>query len=205
MPIQVAQRVWDPRAVHDTVRAAARELSDRRSLAESILERLSFWMGDLIAWLRERLGFSPVSRTVGLAIVVLIVSLLVVRLFVAARARDDRGRATVRRGRRNAVDDPFAAADQLAAQGRFEESAHALYRGVLLSLARRDRLRLDPSKTSGDYARELRARGAASLHPFRAFARRFDVAVYGHGRCDAALIDDLRLLARPFSTQELAA
>jgi hypothetical protein len=205
MPIQVGQRVWDPRAVHDTVRAAARELSDRRSLAESILERLSFWLGDVIAWLRERLGFSPVSRTVGLSIVAIIVLLLVVRLLVAAHARDDRRRVSARRGRNGANEEPFAAADQLAAQGRFEEAAHALYRGVLLSLARRDRLRLDPSKTSGDYARELRARGASSLPSFRAFARRFDVAVYGHGQCDAELIADLRRLARPFSPHERAA
>jgi hypothetical protein len=71
---------------------------------------------------------------------------------------------------------------------------------VLLTLARAERLRLDPSKTSGDYARELRARSSASYQPFRTFSRRFDVAVFGHGGCDAALIDDLRRLAAPFSS-----
>jgi hypothetical protein len=64
---------------------------------------------------------------------------------------------------------------------------------------------LDPSKTSGDYARELRARGSASYQPFRDFSRRFDVAVFGHGGCDAALIDDLRRLATPFAPRARAA
>ena len=72
------------------------------------------------------------------------------------------------------------------AEGRYEEAAHTLYRGVIMSLGKAERLRVDPSKTSGDYARELRRRGAASLNPFRAFTRRFDVVVYGHGRADAA-------------------
>jgi hypothetical protein len=76
---------------------------------------------------------------------------------------------------------------------------------VLLSLARNERLRLDPSKTSGDYARDLRARASSSYQPFRSFARRFDVAVYGHGGCDAALITDLRALAAPFLPRAHAA
>ena len=76
---------------------------------------------------------------------------------------------------------------------------------VLLSLTRSDRVRLDPSKTSGDYARELRARGSAAYQPFRAFSRRFDVAVFGHGGCDAALIEDLRRLAAPLAPRARAA
>jgi hypothetical protein len=69
---------------------------------------------------------------------------------------------------------------------------------VLESLARSEHLRLDPSKTSGDYARELRTRGSSSHAPFRAFGRRFDVAVYGHGGCDEAAIAELYRLAAPF-------
>ena len=76
---------------------------------------------------------------------------------------------------------------------------------ILLALARSDRLRLDPSKTSGDYARELRARGSPAYQPFREFSRRFDVAVFGHGGCDAGLIDDLRRLASPLTPRARAA
>ena len=52
--------------------------------------------------------------------------------------------------------------------------------------------------TSGDYARELRARGSPRYSAFRSFARRFDAAVYGHGQCDAAALADLVALADPF-------
>jgi hypothetical protein len=99
----------------------------------------------------------------------------------------------------------WRAAERFASEGRYEDAAHALYHGVLLALARTDRVRLDPSKTSGDYARDLRARRSASYRPFRDFSRRFDVAVFGHGGCDAALIDDLRRLATPFAPRARAA
>ena len=77
--------------------------------------------------------------------------------------------------------------------------------GLAAGFQQAERFRLDPSKTSGDYARELRARGSSSYPPFRAFSRRFDVAVYGHGGCDAALIRDLRALAAPFAPRARAA
>jgi hypothetical protein len=129
----------------------------------------------------------------------------VARLLIAAQARDEARGPLRRRTRATTSDDPFVVAERLAAEGHFEEAAHALYHGVLLALSRSERLRLDPSKTSGDYARELRARGAASYQPFRAFARRFDVAVFGHGGCDLQLIEDLRALARPFTAKARAA
>jgi hypothetical protein len=125
------------------------------------------------------------------------VVIVVARLALGARARpdgmDDGGR--VQPGGRG--EDPWRAAERFVAAGQLEEAAHALYRGVVESVARSDRLRLDPSKTSGDYARELRARGSARLSHFRAFARRFDVAVYGHGGCTADAVAELSRLAEP--------
>ena len=59
--------------------------------------------------------------------------------------------------------------------------------------------------TSGDYARELRRRSAASLVPFRAFTRRFDAVVYGHVGATAASVAELRELSRPFRTELRAA
>lgn len=147
----------------------------------------------------------PSGRSFALAAVAFVALFVVVRVVIAASARDDRAeRAALRRG---AVwsDDPWQVADALAAQGRHEEAAHALYRGVVLSLGRVERLRLDPSRTSGDYARELRRRGAGSLVPFRAFTRRFDVVVYGHTRADAAALAELQALSAPFRARVRAA
>ena len=93
----------------------------------------------------------------------------------------------------------------MAGEGLYEEAAHALYRAVLVSIAQVERIRLDPAKTSGDYARELRSRGAASLSAYRAFVRRFDAAVYGHGRCDAESLEELTRLALPFAPRARAA
>jgi hypothetical protein len=203
--IQVAERVWPPGVVHDTVAAVARELVYRRNLRESIGQRLMMWLAEWIGQLIRFVRHSTVARPIGFAFIALIVVLVVARLLLAARARDEGAGTGARRARKGAGEDPFALADALEREGRFEDAAHALYRGVLLALARSDRLRLDPSKTSGDYARELRAKSSSGYQPFRVFARRFDVAVYGHGRCDAELIADLRDLAAPFAPRARAA
>ncbi|MFL5605642.1 MAG: DUF4129 domain-containing protein [Gemmatimonadaceae bacterium] len=202
---QLATRQLPASVVHDTVAAIARGIDYRRSLRQSLLDRFFLWLSEAIAHLVRFLRHSPMSRPFGYAILGLIVLGVAARLLIAAQARDDARGPLRRRTRASSTEDPFVVAERLAAEGRFEEAAHAVYHGVLLALARKERLRLDPSKTSGDYARELRARGAASYQPFRVFARRFDVAVFGHGGCDARLIDDLRALAQPISAGARAA
>ena len=196
---------WPPTAVHDTIAAIARGLEYRRSIRQSLLDRAFLWIAQALERLINYIRHLPSSRTIGLTILGLIVAAIIARLVISSLARDDGGPRT-RRGRGvRADEDPFLAAERLAGDGRFEDAAHALYHGVLLALARTDRVRLDPSKTSGDYARELRARGSSSYQSFRDFSRRFDVAVFGHGVCDAALIDDLRRLASPFAPRARAA
>ena len=196
---------WPPSAVHDTVDAIARGIEYRRSIRQSLLDRAFLWLAQALERLIDFFRHIPSSRTIGLTILGIIVAVIAVRLVIAALARDESGGRARRRGGAAGGEDPFLVADRLASEGRFEEAAHSLYHGVLRSLARTDRVRLDPSKTSGDYARELRARSSAAYQPFRAFSRRFDVAVFGHGGCDAALIDDLRRLAAPFAPRARAA
>jgi len=196
---------WPPSAVHDTIAAIARGLEYRRSLRQSFLDRLFLWLGQAIERLISFIRHLPSSRAIGLTILGLVVAAIVARLVIAALAREESdGRVRRRRGP-GMGEDPFVAAERFASEGRYEDAAHALYHGVLLSLVRTDRVRLDPSKTSGDYARDLRALGSSSYRPFRDFSRRFDVAVFGHGGCDAALIDDLRRLAAPFVPRARAA
>jgi hypothetical protein len=203
--LQVVQRVWSPTAVHDTVEAVVRGAAFRRSLQTSVAERLMQWLSEALSRLSHVLRGAPSARTLALGVAGALVLVIVVRLVVAARARDADALATARGGRAGATEDPWGEADRLAAVGRFEEAAHALYHGVLSGLARRERLRLDPSKTSGDYARELRRRGAPSYAAFRTFIRRFDVAVYGYGGCTAESVAELRQLAEPFAPTARAA
>jgi hypothetical protein len=203
--MQAVPPIWPARAVHDTVQAVLAQPAFRRTLSNTILDRLLLWLGEALSRLVHALQGLPGGRTIAIAVAFVLVLLVVARVLVAAQARDGE---TISFGSRRGTgrgEDPWRAAERLAAGGDFEGAVHALYRGVLASLHQGEKLRLDPSKTSGDYARELRARGSAALHPFRAFARRFDVAVYGHGVCDAALYDDLRRLADPLRQRARAA
>jgi hypothetical protein len=203
--LQVAQRAWPATTVHDTVEAVVRSTAFRRSLQSSLAERLVAWVGEWISQALRFLEGRTSARAVAMAVAAALVLLVAARLLLAARAREGGGFAAPRGARARAGEDPWRAADRLAAEGRYEDAAHAFYRGVLASLAQSERLRLDPSKTSGDYARELRARGASSYLGFRSFGRRFDVAVYGHGGCDAEVIEELRRLAAPFHPRAHAA
>jgi hypothetical protein len=203
--MQAMPAAWPARAVHDTVQAVLAQPDFRRTLSNTILDRLLLWFGEALSKLVHALQGVPGGRTIAIGAAFVLVLLVAARVLLAAQARD--GEAISFGPRRGAgrSEDPWRAAERLAAGGDFEGAVHALYRGVLASLQQGEKLRLDPSKTSGDYARELRSRGSAALQPFRAFARRFDVAVYGHGVCDAGLYDDLLRLADPLRRRSRAA
>jgi len=202
--LQAAVRAWPPRAIHDTVDAVMRTAPFRRSLTVTAFDRIIAWVARALGWLVQQLGGLPSGRTIIQWLVAAIVLLLLARLVIAAVARDPERQFAAPRGRA-AEEDPWRAAERLAAAGDHEGAAHALYRGVLASITERERLRRDPSRTSGDYVRELRARGSASHQPFRAFARRFDAAIYGKGSIDAELVADLRRLAQPLRGEARAA
>ncbi|MEP7001340.1 MAG: DUF4129 domain-containing protein [bacterium] len=191
--------------MHDTVQAVLRDAAFRRSLQRSLADRLLLWFLDWYERLVKLLRHGPSSRAIVLGVVALIVLFVVVRLVIAASARDEGATHVAHRRGTSSADDPWESADALGAEGRFEDAAHALYRGVILAIGAQERIRLDPSKTSGDYARELRRRGSASLVPFRVFTRRFDVVVYGHGRADAASLVELRDLSMLFRLRARAA
>jgi len=202
--LQAAVRAWPPRAIHDSVDAVMRTAPYRRSLTVSAYDRIIEWIARAVGWLISQLGGLPSGRTIVEWAVALLVVLLLGRLVLAAVARDPERQVAAPRGRLP-NEDPWRAAERLAAAGDHEGAAHAIYRGVLASVTERERLRRDPSKTSGDYVRELRSRGSASHQPFRAFARRFDAAIYGKGTIDAELVADLRRLAQPLRGEARAA
>jgi hypothetical protein len=203
--LQAAQRVWSPEAVHDTVRAVVRDPAFRRSLQRTWLDRLLVWLRDFLHRLGKYFEHLPSMRTVGIILVGLLVLFVVVRVLVGAWSTREEETRRRERGRTSAADDPWAGAAALASAGQYEEAAHLLYRAVLSAISRDTRMRLDPSKTSGDYARELRRRNSGWLAPFRDFTRRFDRAVYGHGPCDERAYQELLALSAPFMRKALAA
>lgn len=98
-----------------------------------------------------------------------------------ASARRKAG-AVVTRAPARGPREPIEAAARLAAAGRFVEAAHALYEGAILWLDDARHARFDPSKTGGEYAREIRPAPLAGA--FRALLRAYYPVAFG-GRPDA--------------------
>jgi Domain of unknown function (DUF4129) len=205
MLVQAAERLWSPAAVHDSVRAVLRDPAFRRSLKQSLFDRLLLWIVEWYRRLERALSHLPSTRSLGLFAIGLVVLFVVARTIISARARAEDSARFGRKRTITAHEDPWNAADALAASGHFDVAAHALYRGVLLFIERSDHIRLDPSRTSGDYVRELRRRSSPSVERFRGFTRRFELAVYGHEPCTAAVYDELRLLSDAFRQRARAA
>ncbi len=183
--------------MRDTIATVFRQHAyDRTIQARSLLGRL---VAEVIRWLGQlyqaAAGSSGV-RAVILTLVVAAVTLLAARLVLSILSGDlvlARGRTGLRLG--GSPGDPLSDAERLAAAGNYTDAAHALYAALLASLAERERVRVHPSKTVGDYARELRRRSSALMTPFREFARSYEVVVYGIGSCDRPRYERLYALA----------
>ncbi|MGH7688600.1 MAG: DUF4129 domain-containing protein [Gemmatimonadaceae bacterium] len=189
---------WPVAAVRDTVAAIAREAAYRRAVTTSLFDRLLEWLGSLWGRMLAPLRDSAQLRTLVITAAALLVITVVARLVVAARATasgDGRARGA---GPAASVGDPWIDAEHLAAAGEFTAAAHALYGALLGRLAGRGAVRVHPSKTAGDYARELRRAGLPEQAPFQQFRMRYDRVIYGKGTCTpdeyAALLSDVQSL-----------
>jgi hypothetical protein len=85
---------------------------------------------------------------------------------------------------------------------RTSRAAHYLCIASLAASARRGEVTLHPAKTTGDYARELRRRGAPSERAFQAFRARYDRVVYDLQHCSAEEYARLIEAARPLLARE---
>jgi hypothetical protein len=197
--------------VRDALDAVARAPAFDVSLREQVLAALR----DLLARLLRALGAggarSPALFWVAAAVAAVAIA------WAAARALDRREAARRRArpgGDRAGREDPLRAADRAAAEGRYGEAAHHLYAAAVAALAARGLVRPHPSKTAGDYAREVRRRAAAAAatgpspaaatgdaaHAAAAygrFARGFEAVVYGPRPADRAAFDALRAAVAP--------
>ncbi|HET7456803.1 MAG TPA: DUF4129 domain-containing protein [Gemmatimonadaceae bacterium] len=165
-------------------------------------DRFVAWLGGLFDALRGSLHGSPALSWTAIAALVLILAALVGRAGYLAYLRRDQGaaeRAGRRRGGRGGAGmrEPWGLAQELAARGAYTDAAHALYRALLEAIERRERVRLHPSKTVGDYVRDLRSRSSSLFVRFRDFARSYETVVYGLGTCDRERYERLRALAAP--------
>lgn len=202
MLFPLAQQIPDHRvaAAVDTVfrDPAFRRLTVGQTLRHWFFSQLLRLFGLLIEWYRN-LRASPGTFWLVVAVVGALVIAIVVRAVMLWRLR----RADVARGMVWGTmggargEDPWAAAESLASSGDYTSAAHALYAAMLESAARQREIRLHPSKTVGDYVRELRTRSSSLFGRFREFGRSYEVVIYGIGTCDAERYRHLYALAMP--------
>lgn len=187
-------------AVADAVASVFSASEFDRTIRETIWERIQ---GVILRVLRALQSLATTERELFWLVVVVLALILVAvlaragyllyqRRVLGAVLPGERRELTRTRGR-----DPLLVAQEEAARGNFTDAAHALYLALLESLARREHVRLHPSKTIGDYVRELRARSSSMFNRFREFARSYEVVVYGLGACDRERWERLHELARP--------
>ena len=185
-------------AIRDTIAAVFNGVAYDRSVRQTLWDRFLGWLGGLLAPIGVAISESPTARGALVAGLIVLVAAIAARFAYIAYQQRDRsaivatGRGTAPRRRQR---DPWLEAQEQAARGNFTEAAHALYAALLLAIAQRERVGLHPSKTIGDYARELRQRSSALFTRYRDFARSYESVVYGIGTCDRDRYERLHALA----------
>ncbi len=182
----------------DSIRTAITTVFARREYDRSILPtflgRILNWvvngLGDLVRSLRHA---GPVQKGALLVLLVVLIA-IIARLAIVSNAA---GVAFRRAGGFGAggPQDAWGEAERLARAGQYTDAAHALYRGLLDDMARRDQVKLHYSKTVGDYGRDLRRRSSGLAPRYRDFARTYETVVYGLGTCDRERYERLYALA----------
>lgn len=181
-------------AIRDTISRIVLERGYRRTVTSTLLSRLWEWVTRVVRDLFEQAAGSRGTYIVTLLILAGLLAAFIARSVIVARAR--------RRSRLRAVaavtaDAQLAQARGLAAQGAYVEAAHLLHAAMINRLAELRRVRPHPSKTVGDYARELRTAGDALGPAYRGFAQVYDIVAYGDGLCDTTRYARLEQLAAP--------
>lgn len=184
-------------AIRDTVARVFAEPEFHRVAAQSLLARGLGWLAERVAELMHFARSAPLLGWGLLALVAVFVAAVGLRIVTAlAEGREGTGRLGPSFSSGAAREDPWSAAQRLAAAGDYTSAAHALYAGILDAVARRGLVRLHHAKTIGDYLRELRQRtSGATAAAFRDFTRVYEVVVYGVGACDRQRFERLATLA----------
>ncbi len=190
-------------AIRDTMAAVFRQAAYVKRQPSWIARKIDQafeWIASLFQGMGGVRATNPVLFWTIMAILLGVALAIIARLAWVAHLRRIQGvgaRPALRGAASLAQGDPWISAQQYAAAGDFTSAAHALYLALLNAIARRGLVRLHPSKTVGDYVRELRVRSATVFARFRDFARAYETVVYGTGVCDQERYEKLQRLALP--------
>ncbi|MES3034554.1 MAG: DUF4129 domain-containing protein [Gemmatimonadota bacterium] len=183
-----------PDAIRDTISRIVLEQGYQRTVTSTLLSRAWEWFTRMLRDLFQAAAGSRGTYIVALSLIALVIIVAIVRSVIVARARRQ---ARARRETVVTADDLLAQARGLSAQGAYVEAAHLLHAALVTRLAEGRRVRPHPSKTVGDYARELRQSNDAAAAPYRTFAQTYEIVAYGDGLCDAVRFARLEQLAAP--------
>ena len=196
---------WSDSAIRDTVAAIVSQDAYQRTISESLLARIMEWIAAVFRWLYNLFAGSASGRTIVTILFVLLAMVVVVRMVIGIRAEErisSARRASVARRR---APELLAEAERLAAAGDYLAASHALCAALLLTFASAGDIKLHPSKTTGDYAREMRRKRLSYSQAFQLFRTRYDRAVYGSASVDASEYQELERAAKGMLTFERAA
>lgn len=181
-------------AIRDTVSRIVLERGYQRSVTSTLLARGWDWFSDLLGKLFRQAAGSRGTYLISITLLSILVITLIARSIIVSRARR---LAAHQRDVLPTADAQLARARALAAQGAFVEAAHLLHAAIVTGLVDSRRVRRHPSKTVGDYGRELRNASDPLAMSYLAFATVYDVVAYGDGVCDAMRYARLEQLASP--------
>lgn len=192
---------WTDAIVRDTIAAIVKQRGYQRDLGQSAVSKILAWIWEKIQQFLEMLRGVPHGREIALALLVLGILLVVARVVIGIRAEQNAGRVVARGQSVANRNISLAEAERLAEAGDYTAAAHVLFSALLAAGAARGEFRVHPSKTTGDYVRDLRRKRGAWLSPFQSFRSRYDRVIYGDMICTAAdysaLLGDARnMLAR---------
>ncbi|MFW5947673.1 MAG: DUF4129 domain-containing protein [Gemmatimonadota bacterium] len=197
-PRRMAMQQSDPITTTE-VEAALRAVLDRPEYAPvepPLLHRMvravtEWFAGDVWPALRDLIPVPDASdpgwRIVGTVVLTLgaVIGLAVLAIWAVRAVRWWRHRAERRSAGPVTSVGPVTAADwdhraaAAAENGEWRVAAHALYQATLLRLGDAGVIRVDPSKTPGDYRREARRRVPDRAGELDGFLRWFERVAYG--------------------------
>jgi Domain of unknown function (DUF4129) len=181
-------------AIRDTISRIVLERGYRRSTSSTLLSRFWEWFSDLLSRLFSQAAASRGTYLISLTLIVGVVLVGIARAVIVARARR---LAADRRDVETSADEQLQQARALAAQGAYVHAAHLMYAAVITRLVEQKQVRRHPSKTVGDYGRELRRASDPAALAYRDFADTYDIVAYGDGLCDSVRYIRLEQLAAP--------
>lgn len=183
-----------PAAVRDTISSIVLERGYYRNVTSTLLSRGWEWLSRTLRDLFMQAAGSRGTYLISLSLIALTIIAIIVRSVIVSRARRQ---AAARRETEASADALLAQSRGLSAQGAYVDAAHLLYAAVIARLLEARKVRRHPSKTVGDYFRELRDVSDPVATPYKAFAQTYDIVAYGDGLCDAIRYARLEQLAAP--------